>query len=123
MSTNHLGSSSGQKAFKNFSKWSLLDKYYNAKKAYYNGNPKLTDWEFDALERTFVAIHSQATLDKCGCVGYNVKRHTNIKKLLELAKFRTYKISILDGVRVIHSGEEITLEEVNILIKTAREAL
>lgn len=64
-----------------YSLYSLLDRYYKAKKAYYlSGKILLTDEAFDALEDSIRAIHGGKALEMYGCVGYDAERHEAISK-------------------------------------------
>lgn len=69
------------------SKFTLLDRMYEAKRVYYAGRPELTDQEYDALERSIEAIHGKNTLTDWYCVGYNKDRHEKIKGLLQEAMY------------------------------------
>jgi len=62
------------------SKWSLLNRIYEAKSAYYGrGTSKLTDSEYDALENSFIAIHGEDELRTWGGVGYDSRKHSIIR--------------------------------------------
>lgn len=62
-----------------YSLFGLLDRYYEAKRRYYDGSPLLTDQEFDALEGSIKAIHGDWALKTYGCVGYDLSKHDIIK--------------------------------------------
>jgi len=50
-----------------FSTEVIVEKLEKAKKAYYAGNPIMTDYEFDALEKTLFAINQDSDiLEKVG---------------------------------------------------------
>lgn len=71
---------------KEYSKWALMDKIYEAKKYYYgSGSSKISDNEYDALERSFKAIHGEEVFKELYCVGYDADRHFKIIK--ELKKY------------------------------------
>ena len=68
---------------KNYSLFSLLDKYYNAKKAYYSdGKNVLTDQEFDKLEENIAVLHSDV-FNQWKCVGYDPNKHKIIQKRIK----------------------------------------
>lgn len=45
-------------------------KYHQAKREYYNGSPVLTDFEFDRLEGSIIAIHGEEIFRKYNSVGF-----------------------------------------------------
>lgn len=66
------------------SKWSLLNRIYNAKSAYYGkGNSVLSDEEYDALERSFITIHGESALNEWISVGYDGRKHGIIRDNLD----------------------------------------
>jgi len=66
-----------------YSKWALLDRMYEAKRSYYgDGKSSLTDQEYDALERSIIAIHGEQLLKDWYCVGYDSDTHNKIKENL-----------------------------------------
>ena len=67
------------------SKFALLCKMYEAKRLYYEGRSKLTDPEYDALERSIKAVHGKNTFDDWYCVGYDKDKHKKIKRQLQEA--------------------------------------
>ncbi len=73
-----------------FSKLSLLNKYYEYKKAYYSGNSKVLDSEYDALEESIIAIHGELVIKEYGCVGYSEDSH---KRILEHMSMLEKKIA------------------------------
>ena len=67
-----------------WSKYRFITQIYAAKKDYYNnGSSKLTDPQYDALERSFVAIHGKEVYDKYILVGYEEGRYEEFKKKLD----------------------------------------
>lgn len=74
-----------KKVSSRYSKFKLLDSIYTNKKLYYQGNPKLRDEEYDALESSFKAIHGEKALLEWSCVDYDESKHKLIKKELLLA--------------------------------------
>ena len=65
-------------------KYGLLNKIYEAKKAYYgDGSSKMTDAEYDALESSFVNIFSKELLQQYTCVGYDKEKHQAIINCLD----------------------------------------
>ncbi len=68
-----------------WSLYSLLAKYYSAKKSYYDsGTSNLTDSQYDALETSIRAIHGGDTLEVYGCVGYDTKKHQSVLRSYEM---------------------------------------
>lgn len=54
-----------------YSFWNLMEKLYEAKKAYYEkGMSSLTDAEYDALEGSIIAIHGETKFKQWYRVGY-----------------------------------------------------
>jgi len=76
---------------KEFSKLSLLNKYYNYKKSYYSGNSKVLDSEYDALEDSMVAIHGESILKEYGCVGYSEDSHKRIIEHMDILEKKIAK--------------------------------
>jgi len=83
---NIFESKESQLLITNHSKWSLMNKYYEAKRSYYIGDPTLTDLEFDALETSIKAIHDPYLLRQWGCVGYDENQHKGVKILFDFFK-------------------------------------
>jgi len=68
-----------------YSKYSLLDIIYEAKRAYYKGKPTMTDIAFDHVEASFVAIHGTDTKAEWILPGYDPEHHKNIKQQRKVA--------------------------------------
>lgn len=76
---------------KKFSIWCCMDKYYTAKYDYYVvGNSKLTDQEFDSLERSIIALAGEDFIKKFGGVGYDVNIHKLVKNVFSYFKNESY---------------------------------
>jgi len=78
-----------EEANKEYSKWALLHKIYAAKNKYYTtGKNSLTDYEYDAIEKSYKAIHGE--LGEYSCVGYDKVKHQKIKR--ELNKYKILSV-------------------------------
>ena len=82
---------------KEYSKWLILNKYYEAKRLYYGeGKSSLNDQEYDALEQSINAIHGDTVLyfdgqgGEWACVGYDKGKHVIIKKNMAIERKNFY---------------------------------
>ena len=90
-----------------YSKFKLLDEIYENKKAYYKGEPTISDSQYDAIENSFVAIHGKDTLLEWGCVGYEPTMHQEIKKHLLLAQIKFLQLLKDEGIRTPELEDKI----------------
>lgn len=89
----------GQHVHKEYSKWSLMDKIYEAKKNYYGpSSTKLSDSEYDAIETSFKAIHGESAFKELYCVGYDAHKHGIIKMKLLRYEIETLEVCKARGM-------------------------
>lgn len=68
----------------NHKPWALLHELYVHKRNYYNGNPKITDAEYDRIESSLIAIGGEEWFREWNCVGFDKNMHELV--LLEMSK-------------------------------------
>lgn len=103
---NMIGTSKLQKLYDDLSKWSLMKKYYEAKKVYYAGHTELmSDLEFDGMEKSIITIHGEEFLEQWSCVGYDINQHKAVNRLYKYTQELT---DVAIEIRCGRKAEPIT---------------